>query len=315
MRALRLLLRPGWIALAVAVVAFAALCFSVLAPWQLGKNSTTTHRNDLIRHAVVTPPAAIDEVVPDPGVFDPQTEWREVVLTGQYRPEQQVLLRLRSIEGQPAVEVLTPFDTGRATFLVNRGFVRPPKAAAIPTVAAPPGGTVRINARIRSSEGTSPTRGVAPIDGTMTAYSIDPADASRALGTELAPFYLQLSADQPGSLSPIALPQLESGPYLSYGLQWLAFGLMAPLGVAYFLFTELRQRRRQRDSPETEAEAGNALAPRSRGAPGAKDRLRAAGLTTGASQRQTIGAAPAADDEDTEVKRKLAARYGSDSPR
>lgn len=53
---LRLVLRPGWIALGIAVVAFAALCFSVLAPWQLGKNSSTTHRNELIRHAVVTPP-------------------------------------------------------------------------------------------------------------------------------------------------------------------------------------------------------------------------------------------------------------------
>ena len=56
MSALRVLLRPGWIALGLVVVAFAALCFSVLAPWQLGKNSSTTERNDLIRHAVATAP-------------------------------------------------------------------------------------------------------------------------------------------------------------------------------------------------------------------------------------------------------------------
>lgn len=304
MSVLRVLLRPGWIALGLAVAAFAALCFSVLAPWQLGKNSTTTHRNELIRHAAATPSVPIGDVVADPTAFDPETEWREVSVSGRFRPDQQIILRLRSIEGKPAAEVLTAFETDRATFLVNRGYVRPPKAAAIPDVPAPPAGTVQINARIRGGEGTSPTREVAPVDGKLTAYSIDPADAGRALGTRLAPFYLQLSADQPGSLTPIALPQLETGPYLSYGLQWLAFGLMAPLGVAYFLYAEIRQRRRQRDGD-------NATTPQpvEPAAPSAKDRLREAGFTTGTTQRQSIGAAPA-DVADDEVKRKLADRYG-----
>ncbi len=299
MSALRVLLRPGWIALGLVVVGFAALCFSVLAPWQLGKNSSTTERNDLIRHAVATAPAPLGEVVADPSVFDPKTEWREVVLTGRYLPDQQILLRLRSIDGQPAVEVLTPFATGHNTFLVHRGFVRPPKAADLPAVPPPPTGTVTIHARIRASEGTSPGRGVAPIGHTMAAYSIDPADAGRALGTTLAPFYLQLSANQPGSLSPIALPQLETGPYLSYGLQWLAFGIMAPLGVAYFLYSEIRQRRRR---PEDAVEA----------APDTKERLRAAGSRGSSAQRQTIGAPPTVEKAaDEEVKRKLADRYGS----
>ena len=40
------LLRPGWLALFVVVIAFAYLCFTVLAPWQLGKN-TKTNRGEL----------------------------------------------------------------------------------------------------------------------------------------------------------------------------------------------------------------------------------------------------------------------------
>ena len=42
MRRWRALFQPGWLALAVAVVAFAYLCFTVLAPWQLGKNTKTS---------------------------------------------------------------------------------------------------------------------------------------------------------------------------------------------------------------------------------------------------------------------------------
>ena len=38
MRRWTFLLRPQWLALIVVVGAFAYLCFTVLAPWQLGKN-------------------------------------------------------------------------------------------------------------------------------------------------------------------------------------------------------------------------------------------------------------------------------------
>ena len=37
---------------------------------------------------------------------------------------------------------------------------------------------------------------------------------------------------QPGALGEIPTPAIESGPYLSYGLQWIAFGIMAPAAVA-----------------------------------------------------------------------------------
>ena len=48
MRRLAFLLRPGWVALAVVVIAFTYLCFTVLAPWQLGKNTKTSRENNQI---------------------------------------------------------------------------------------------------------------------------------------------------------------------------------------------------------------------------------------------------------------------------
>ena len=42
MRRWSFLLRPQWLALYVVVLGFAYLCFTVLAPWQLGKNTTTS---------------------------------------------------------------------------------------------------------------------------------------------------------------------------------------------------------------------------------------------------------------------------------
>ena len=109
MHVLRTFLRPGWIALGVVVIAFAALCFSILAPWQLGKNSSTEHRNDLIRSAVEKSAVPIADVAPAGAAFDPETEWREVTLTGRYLSDKEVPVRLRSVEERPAVEILTPF--------------------------------------------------------------------------------------------------------------------------------------------------------------------------------------------------------------
>lgn len=301
----RTFIRPGWIVLGLIVVAFAALCFSILAPWQLGKNSSTEERNNLIRAAVETPVAPIDAVTPAGREFSAQTEWRAVTVTGQYLPQRDVLVRLRSVGERPATEVLTPFaGTDGRHFLIDRGYVRPEQGRSTTVVPAPPSGVVTVTARIRKSEGTSPGRGAHVADGAKAVYTIDPAVVATQTGLTFDDFYLALSAGQPGSLGEIPLPQLDSGPYLSYGLQWLAFGIMAPLGAGYFIYSEVKHRRALRDS--TSGTAGAVVEPvRSANA------LRDAGfVTTAAAQRHQIGAAPASNATDDQVKEKLARRYG-----
>ncbi|MGC4960021.1 SURF1 family protein [Gordonia sp. DT218] len=323
MRVVRMFLRPGWIALGLVVIAFAVLCFTLLAPWQLGKNSATEERNDLIKSAMSTPSATLGSLAPPGAAFKPTTEWREVTMTGHYLTDREVLVRLRSVDERPAVEVLTPFAAtdGSRVVLVDRGFVRPDQGA-LPDVPTAPSGETTITARIRASEGTSPGRGAHEEGGTRAVYTIDPAEVGRAVDTTFDPFYLQLSPDQPGSLGEIPLPQLESGPYLSYGLQWLAFGIMAPLGAGYFIYSEIRQRRRNTaaavstdEQPDgtspvaPAAEDAESAAPRNRRARVRAD-LREAGAASGARQRGQIGSGPDAEDTSADVRAKLSDRYG-----
>lgn len=61
---LAFLLRPGWLALALVVVAFTYLCFTVLAPWQLGKNAKTSRENQQIRYSLDTPPVPLKTLLP-----------------------------------------------------------------------------------------------------------------------------------------------------------------------------------------------------------------------------------------------------------
>ena len=58
MRRLTFLFRPGWIALALVVAGFAYLSLTVLAPWQLGKNTTTSRENNQIKASLSADPVS-----------------------------------------------------------------------------------------------------------------------------------------------------------------------------------------------------------------------------------------------------------------
>ena len=121
---LAFLLRPGWIALALVVIAFTYLCFTVLAPWQLGKNTRTSRENDQISNSLNTPPVPLKTLLPQQDSSSPNAQWRRVTAVGHYLPDVQVLARLRVVEGDPAFEVLAPFvvDDG-PTVLVDLSLI------------------------------------------------------------------------------------------------------------------------------------------------------------------------------------------------
>ncbi|OBB95310.1 SURF1 family protein [Mycobacterium sp. 852002-40037_SCH5390672] len=257
MRRVAFLLRPGWIALAVVVVAFAYLCFTVLAPWQLGKHNRTSQENHQIESSLNTPPVPVKTLLPQQNSTAPGAQWRQVTATGRYLPDVQVLARLRVIDSKPAFEVLAPFVVdGGPTVLVDRGYVRPLEGSHVPPIPRPPAQTVTLTARLRNSETAALNKDPFVGDGVQQVYSIDTEQVSVLTKVPLAGSYLQLVDGQPGGLGVVGVPQLDAGPFLSYGIQWIAFGILAPIGLGYFAYSEIRARRQekqQRPSSATEA--------------------------------------------------------------
>ncbi|MGV0814571.1 SURF1 family protein [Mycolicibacterium boenickei] len=256
MRRLTFLLRPQWLALFIVVAAFAYLCFTVLAPWQLGKNTKTSRENNQISHSLQADPVPVTSLLPQQDSAAPDAQWQRVTATGHYLPKAEVLVRLRVVDGEPAFEVLTPFAVdGGPVVLVNRGYIRPVDGNKVPEFEAAPTTPVTITGRLRDAEGFVADK--APFksdDGAQQVYSINPEQISSITGVALTGSYLQLVADQPGGLGEIALPHLDAGPFLSYGIQWIAFGIVAPLGLGYFVYAELQQRRRERAAAQKASE-------------------------------------------------------------
>ena len=90
------LLRPGWLALYVVVIAFAYLCFTVLAPWQLGKNTKTVAGERPDPGSLTADPVPVTTLLPQQDSAAPDEQWRRVTATGPLPARQaQVLARLR----------------------------------------------------------------------------------------------------------------------------------------------------------------------------------------------------------------------------
>jgi cytochrome oxidase assembly protein ShyY1 len=229
----RNLFRPGWLSLTLVVILFATACFILLSPWQFRRNAEREATNNGITSAKTTP------AVPwQPGM----PEWRLATLTGTFLPNDEIIARLRTVQGEPAYEVMIPFRlTDGTTLMVDRGFLRPVQSQ-VPDYAPPPTGVVTTTGRVRVDETDPSGRGVfadPSTQGKRQAWAVDSRIVARATGLPIAPGYVQLEDGNPGVLGPLPLPELDSGPFLSYALQWIAFGAMAVLGWMYFTWREL----------------------------------------------------------------------------
>nr|WP_308204040.1 SURF1 family cytochrome oxidase biogenesis protein [Goodfellowiella coeruleoviolacea] len=235
----RFLLKPGWLALTALVFVFAAVCFTVLSPWQFGRNDDRDAQNKALAAALRTDAVPLEQLLPTPAEPASGAEWRQVTMTGHYLPDGETLARLRTVQGEAAYEVLTPFQlSGGGQLLVDRGYVRPVNGNQVPDYAAPPSGEVTLTARVRVDENTD--RDAFTEGGHRQVYAVSSAAVGKAVGLDLRPGYFQLVEGQPGVLGALPLPTTEAGPFLSYALQWIAFGAMAVLAWIYFTVREVR---------------------------------------------------------------------------
>ncbi|HJQ46214.1 MAG TPA: SURF1 family cytochrome oxidase biogenesis protein [Amycolatopsis sp.] len=240
----KFLLRPSWLALVAGVLAFAFACFWLLSPWQFSRNAEQVAQNSAIERSMDATPVSLNSVLAPGTAPNSQNEWTSVQVTGSYLPQGEVVARLRTVQGEPAFEVLTPFrTTDGQDLLVDRGYLSVAEHDSVPAYAAPPAGPVTIVARIRQDETDGKHRDAfadASTGGKLQSYVVDSRVVAKSSGLPIRPGYFQLNENQPGVLNALPLPQLDSGPFFSYALQWIAFGVMALLGLGYFTVRELR---------------------------------------------------------------------------
>jgi cytochrome oxidase assembly protein ShyY1 len=241
-RRLGFLVTPKWIALIIGVIAFAMACYLILAPWQFGRNSQRSAQNAAIEAAQQSAPVPVTAIMSTDAEPSPASTWHRVRVTGTFVPSSEAYVRLRQdAGGNPASEVVVTLLTADGTaVLVDRGYVPASSVTAGDPLPALPTGTVTIVGRVQQDEVDPQRRPPQPApDGRQQFYAVN---AGQITGTaDSYRGYLQLTEDSPAVLTAIGMPQIDSGPFLSYALQWLAFGAMAVLGIGYFIYRELTE--------------------------------------------------------------------------
>jgi cytochrome oxidase assembly protein ShyY1 len=249
LRRLAFLLRPGWIAVILAGLAFAGACFFVLAPWQFSRNAERSAQNAAITAALGADPVPVSELMTTSAQPAQGALWRVVTATGTFDESRQVQVRLRqNAAGQPISEVVLPFRlaTGQ-TLLVDRGSVSFLEVDKGVTIPAAPAGPVTITGRVQDDQLDPSRRPPVEQDGQVQVTEISADMMRQAFGaapgeTFLAGF-VQLTGQSPGALTPIEVPQTDPGPFLSYALQWEVFGVIALVGLGVFIVREFRDPR------------------------------------------------------------------------
>ncbi|MEP6561721.1 MAG: SURF1 family cytochrome oxidase biogenesis protein [Nakamurella sp.] len=240
------LLKPGWIAAILAACAFSFACFVILAPWQFGRNTERSAQNTAVDASLNAPAVPVTDLLSPAGQPAVDALWRVVTATGQFDPSRQVQVRLRQdSNGQPVSEVIAPFllDNGE-TLLVDRGYVSFADVQAGAPIAALPTGQVTISGRVQAEQTDPKNRQPLTVGDHIEAYAINVAAVSSPLtggidaGATYLQGYIQLTGNSPAVLISIDLPQTDDGPYLSYALQWEAFGVIALIGMGVFIFRE-----------------------------------------------------------------------------
>lgn len=232
------------LALHVLVIALVVVMAS-LSAWQFRRLDERRTFNSQVRERASMAPVPVEDLITSP---PDDIDWRQVVVKGAFRADDEVIVVNRSQNSTAGVDPLTPldfsFDGRNYVLLVDRGFA--PLSAEIPP---PPSGLVEFLARARKPQErrlgglTDPAQGVLRevqrIDINRLTTQMKASEDQMVL-----PFYVDLLSYPSGDdlLATVADVELSEGSHLSYAIQWIIFSLCAI--VAWFILVRRALRSR-----------------------------------------------------------------------
>jgi surfeit locus 1 family protein len=213
-----------------------AAVFIRLGFWQLDRLSERRAVNAALASRAVAPSLSISQLPADTD----NAHYRRVSLAGTFDYASEIVLTLRSRDGSPGVNIVTPLrntETDTAV-LVVRGWVYSPNGMAVDLTRWREGqqlngsGFVETYPPAREGHNLSPTQ--------SNAYRwLDRAALEKRFHYPLKGYYVVLTsppADTTKDTPPrLHVPPMDEGPHKSYALQWFSFAAISIIGTILFL--------------------------------------------------------------------------------
>lgn len=235
--------RWWWVSLLVlAVMAVLAR----LGFWQLDRLAERRAANAQLQAALESGIIDLNQEITDyagmdPGAFSPDLVNHDVVMTGMYDFENQLILKLQNLYGVAGVHLITPFvpEGQDAAVLVDRGWIPDEEYEAGHLFNDDIGsqtveGYIALTETIRRQTAES----VVSVIARNELYRVDIAAIQDNMPYPLTPFYVKVpQADGSPPNLPIGTSKeidLSEGPHLSYAMQWFIFCF--GLGAGYVIY-------------------------------------------------------------------------------
>ena len=249
----RIAFTKRWLSYLLLTAIFAGACVA-LSTWQFARRDEARQEIDRVLANYNSSPVPLEQALPQLDSFDENDKWIQVEVTGTYLADEQLIVRSRPREQVAGVEVLTPLLTDDGNiFIIDRGWlpanVNPEDSYVLP---APPTGEVTVIARLKASEPSIPGRGMS--EGQVATIELPLIEEVLGSPTYTGAYGL-LATETPAPIDKAPLtalkPSVDEGAHLSYAFQWIMFGILAFIGLAWAVRNELRIR-------NSETEAGQA---------------------------------------------------------
>ncbi|KAA1416008.1 SURF1 family protein [Nocardioides humilatus] len=234
----RFLVSRRWILFFLAVIVLAYGTWW-LGEWQFGRLDDRRDNNAIIEANESDDPVPVGDVLAAGRSVSKGDEYTVIEATGTYDVDDSLIVRYRTRDGAPGVDVVVPLVTADGTaVVVDRGWIETddPRFDPVADAPSPPSGEVTITGWVRA-DGEGDSTYVS--DGGMRAISSEAI--GEALDREVYGGFVELLSEDPAptdSLEPAEKPDLGEGPHFFYGLQWWFFGVLAMGGFGYLAYDE-----------------------------------------------------------------------------
>lgn len=240
----RFALRPWWIVSHIFIL-LVVIAFINLGLWQYRRLQERRASNADIAAQEALPAAPIGEVAPAP--------YRNVIATGTYVVDEQVLIRNVSANSAPGYWVVTPLRLADGSAVaVNRGWIPIGLGDGTDTGPyRPPDGAVTVTGRLMQTQQREGLAIADPPDGKLATLSrVDVPRLQQQVSERLNPMYVDLVTQQPAQPQSLPVPNpapvLDDGPHLNYMGQWFIFATLTV--IVYPLL--IRRRARDKAVPD-----------------------------------------------------------------
>lgn len=240
MRSLSFLLTRRWIIFFVVILLLSWGAW-FLGEWQFHRLDDRKAQNTVVEtnvHAAVVP---VDEVFSADGPVPHNAQWKRVAATGTYDVENTIIVRYRTRDGDPGVDIVVPLvQKDGPALIVDRGWIRTENRGinSSSDIPAPPRGEVTVTGWARQNGEGDSTK-----VSDHSTRAISSTRIAEALDIEVYDGFIDLETESPEpeeSLTRADLPDTGNGPHFFYGLQWWFFGLLAIVGFIWMMVDEWR---------------------------------------------------------------------------